>query len=326
MGARFGHGFAALIAIATMIGAESDAGAQDGLPTGERADQHYVNATRMVLRNVTKATRPTLLISEGETAARISYRVTKLREISVLSDIHRGQRVVVFSLGAVRALDSLARAWLADRELGRQGCFRDYADYVLRGTAAGAAMAGGDDGPAAPGAVADFFSYGGDADGPCHGLAAADFAARAELAEYNAAIMDATIAFITLHATAHHLLGHFDHDKINTRRRRAFEADADAWAFAHAIAIQVNPFAALPNWWVFSVLDGRDLTAGEGPLHPKGLHRFARRLEGVERASRDPRAYLRRFGVALPQEALDELGEVRVLVDRLLAPSAAGSD
>ncbi len=98
--AIFRHGCAALIAIASAVGASASPWAQENLPAGEKADQHYVNATRTVLRDVTDATRPTLLKSEGATASRISYRVTALRNISVISEIHRGQRVVVLTLGA----------------------------------------------------------------------------------------------------------------------------------------------------------------------------------------------------------------------------------
>lgn len=304
-----------IVCLAGLSGAASTACAGGGAVAQQMS--WYQTATMKVLSNARDLIEPTLPDDQLDIAKSIRYRVTSSPGIGAFAAYESGHRVIVIHAGTIQMIDWFVDLAVINEELGREGCYKEYASYLTEMISDNAS------------AVANHMPlmltkspivYASTTDGNCAGITSADFTAVDDYGKLKSGMIESSIMFLYLHELGHHVLHHTDgkktYDKSGLAMSRKQEDAADMYAVEAAMGANYSLTPAIP-WFMFMAQFGGDsIEAEEKSDHPLGLRRVLHVYDKTIDFYEDHPDRLSERG--LDNEALSDLKKQRsLLADQL---------
>lgn len=251
------------------------------------AMQYYKGIIKKVMKGAQEGFRPAMSSDERAIENTIHLKVTTSHGVGAFATISAsGRREIRISSGMAQILEWLGTAALLDQEFGRHGCLLSYSTELFQAIAENSRRKA--QGRRLIGVAAPF-----EFRGKCGGVSKSRFL-QSEHGGVFAAMMDASMAFLYLHETAHHVLGHVDAQPHSRSMSRQQEAEADAWAAQVAREARFNLAIGYPMLALMAGLGGDSIEAELLSTHPLGVRRVrAMLLAAREQATNsDVREYV----------------------------------
>ena len=263
-----------------LMGERQNANAQILSPAQDQSNKiWYTQTTDTMLKRDREVLEPFLNGPDLSVEKTIEYDAVPSGNVNARAIIQNGQRVVLVASGFTQVMQWVVDAYIAENELEFRGCFFSYLQYLSDGIEENTIRSNNFETLEPVGPVFWFAASGSN---PCNGLTSDAFFKNPDAVKSEAHFMDNCIFFVFAHETAHQVLGHIDNPPQNNFESRMHETAADEWAVKEMIISGINPFTAVPAFFLFSALSGSTLEDEQMSTHPLGIRRLDSLLHNIE--------------------------------------------